>query len=70
MIASGRADVLINGGTIRLAGVNAGAILGEMGFLNGSPRAADVVAVEPLVWLTLRRKNFDALCQQHPELAQ
>lgn len=70
VIASGRADVLINGGTIRLAGVNAGAILGEMGFLDGSPRAADVVAVEPLVSLTLSRENFDALGRQHPEVAQ
>ena len=70
VIASGRADVLIQGGTIRLAGVDAGAILGEMGFLDGSPRAADVVAVEPLVSLTLSRESFDALSQQHPEVAQ
>ena len=70
VIASGRADVLIQDGTIRLAGVNAGAILGEMGFLDGSPRAADVVAVEPLVSLTLSRESFDALSQQHPEVAQ
>ena len=70
VIASGRADVLIQGGTIRLAGVNAGAILGEMGFLDASPRAADVVAVEPLVSLTLSRESFDTLSQQHPEVAQ
>lgn len=70
VIASGRADVLIHGGTIRLAGVNAGAILGEMGFLDGSPRAADVVAVEPLVSLTLSRERFNTLSQQHPEVAQ
>ncbi|TAG25691.1 MAG: hypothetical protein EAZ37_11815 [Burkholderiales bacterium] len=70
VIASGRADVLIQGGTIRLAGVDAGAILGEMGFLDGSPRAADVVAIEPLVSLTLSRENFDALSQKHPALAQ
>jgi SulP family sulfate permease len=70
VIASGRADVLIQGGTIRLAGVNAGAIVGEMGFLDASPRAADVVAVEPLVSLALSRESFDALSQQHPEVAQ
>ncbi len=70
VIASGRADVLIQGGTIRLAGVNAGAIVGEMGFLDASPRAADVVAVEPLVSLTLSRESFDALGRQHPEVAQ
>lgn len=70
VIASGRADVLIEGGTIRLAGVNAGAILGELGFLDASPRAADVVAIEPLVSLTLSRESFDALGRQHPEVAQ
>ncbi len=70
VIARGRADVLIHGGTIRLAGVNAGAILGEMGFLDGSPRAADVVAVEPLVSLALSRESFDVLSKQHPEVAQ
>ena len=70
VVASGRADVLIQGGTIRLAGVNSGAILGEMGFLDASPRAADVVAVEPLVSLTMSRERFDLLNQQHPEVAQ
>lgn len=70
VVASGRADVLIQGGTIRLAGVNSGAILGEMGFLDASPRAADVVAVEPLVSLTMSRENFEVLSRQHPEVAQ
>lgn len=70
VVASGRADVLIQGGTIRLAGVNSGAILGEMGFLDASPRAADVVAVEPMVSLTMSREKFEVLSQQHPEVAQ
>lgn len=70
VIVSGRADVLIQGGTIRLAGVNAGSILGEMGFLDASPRAADVVAVEPLVSLAMSRERFEVLSQRHPELAQ
>lgn len=70
VVASGRADVLIQGGTIRLAGVNSGAILGEMGFLDATPRAADVVAVEPLVSLAMSRERFEVLSQQHPEVAQ
>jgi SulP family sulfate permease len=70
VVASGRADVLIKAGTIRLAGVNSGAILGEMGFLDASPRAADVVAVEPLVSLTMSRERFEVLSRQHPEAAQ
>ena len=70
VISSGRADVLIQGGTIRLVGVNSGAILGEMGFLDGTPRSADVVATEPLVSHVLSRERFEKLSQQHPEVAQ
>ena len=70
VVASGRADVLIRGGTIRLAGVSSGAVLGEMGFLDATPRAADVVAVEPLVSLTLSREKFEFLSRHHPEVAQ
>lgn len=70
LIAQGRADVMIQGGTIRLAGVSSGAILGEMGFLDGTPRAADVVAAEALVSHVLRREHFDALSITHPDVAQ
>lgn len=70
VIASGRADILIQGGAIRLAGVNSGTIVGEMGFLDGTPRAAHVVAVEPLVSHVLSRERFEALSEQHPEVAQ
>lgn len=70
VISGGRADVFIQGGTIRLAGVSYGAILGEMGFLDGTPRSADVVATEPLVSHVLSRERFEELSQQHPEVAQ
>ena len=70
VIASGRANVMIQGGAIRLAGVSSGAIVGEMGFLDGTPRAADVVAAEPLVSHILSRERFDALSASHPEVAQ
>jgi anti-anti-sigma regulatory factor len=70
LIATGRADVMIQGGTIRLAGVSSGAVLGEMGFLDGTPRAADVVAAQPLVSHILSRDRFDALSLSHPEIAQ
>lgn len=70
LIVSGSADVLIEGGAIRLAGVSAGAIVGEMCFLDGTPRAADVQATAPLVSLVLSRERFDALSQHHPEITQ
>jgi sulfate permease, SulP family len=70
LIAQGRADVMIQGGTIRLAGVSSGAILGEMGFLDGTPRAADVVTAEALVSHVLSREHFEALSVSHPDVAQ
>ena len=63
VIEQGRADVVIAGGSIRVAGISAGAIVGEMGFLDGTPRAADVFAIEPLDSYVLSRKRFDELGQ-------
>ncbi|WP_151446580.1 SLC26A/SulP transporter family protein [Lacisediminimonas profundi] len=70
LIVQGRADVVIEEGAIRLAGVSAGAILGEMGFLDGTPRSATVQAVEPVHSQVLSRERFDALSRSHPEITQ
>jgi SulP family sulfate permease len=70
LIVQGRADVVIESGTIRLAGFSVGAILGEMGFVNGTPRAADVMATEPVQSLVLSRESFDALSREHPAITQ
>lgn len=70
LIESGHADVLIQNRGIRLAGMVAGSVAGEMGFLTNAPRAADVCATQPLVSLVLTRERFDQLSQAHPEVAQ
>ncbi len=70
VLAQGSANVVIGNGSIRVAGMSAGAIVGEMGFLDGSPRAADVFAAEPLLAHVLQRERFDALSLSHPEIAQ
>ena len=70
LITQGRADVTIADGTIRVASVCAGAILGEMGFLDGTPRAADVVATEALESQVLSYARFVALSENHPEITQ
>jgi CRP-like cAMP-binding protein len=42
---------------------------GEISFLSGRPRVADVIADEPGECLELQRADFDLLRNQHPETA-
>ena len=70
LITQGRADVVIADGTIRVASVCAGAILGEMGFLDGSPRAATVIATEAMSSQVLSRERFEALSVNRPDITQ
>lgn len=46
----------------------AGMCFGEMGFLDGSPRSADIVAVEPVRYRVLERVLFDSLDNERPRL--
>jgi len=70
LITQGRADVVIADGAIRVASVCAGAILGEMGFLDGSPRAATVIATEAVSSQVLNRERFEALSANRPDITQ
>lgn len=55
---------------VRLAGVRSGTLVGEVGFLDGAPRSATVVADTPLRAAVLRREAFNQLAQQHPRIVQ
>jgi glutaminase len=46
----------------------AGMSFGEMGFLDGSPRSADVVALEPVVCRVIDRALFDRLGNERPRI--
>jgi sulfate permease, SulP family len=70
LITQGRADVMIADGKIRVASVCKGAILGEMGFLDGSPRAATVIATEVMSSQVLSRERFDVLSVNRPDITQ
>lgn len=54
---------------IVLAELTSGHFLGEMSLLEGEPRSADVVAVEPSELLVITKDNFKHCIQQKPELA-
>jgi sulfate permease, SulP family len=70
LITQGRTDVMIADGKIRVASICVGAILGEMGFLDGTPRAADAVAVDHVTSHMLSHARFVALSQEHPAITQ
>jgi glutaminase len=48
--------------------LTAGMTVGEMAFLDGSPRSADVVAMEPVECLVLPKAWFDSLNEKRPSL--
>jgi SulP family sulfate permease len=52
-----------------LATFGRGDFFGEMAFLDGSPRSADALAMEPAQLLVLSRGRFDALAMQHQAIA-
>jgi glutaminase len=41
---------------------------GELAFLDGSPRAANIVALGPVTCRVIDRQLFDALGELHPRL--
>jgi hypothetical protein len=47
-----------------------GKAFGELGVLDGSPRAATVVAKTPATLLSIARQEFEALLDESPELAK
>ena len=53
----------------RVATFTSGMCFGEISFLSGRPRVADVIADEPGDCLVLQRADFDLLRRQHPETA-
>ncbi len=73
LILQGSVDILVPYGDARdtrLARLRRGAMLGELSFLDASPRAAKAVAAEDLVLGVLSRDSFDRLAREWPAAAQ
>jgi len=71
VLMAGSASIMITdsaGHEIRLAGVRRGATVGEIGFLDGAPRSASVVAQEDSTVAILGRDAFDTLRHSHPQI--
>jgi sulfate permease, SulP family len=72
-VLHGSASILVRsaeGPEIRLASVRRGATIGEIGFLDGAPRSASVVAQEQMTVAVLKRETYDRLCEEDPRLVR
>jgi len=67
MVLNGRVEV--RKGPRVLASLSNGQYFGEMSLIDGEPRSADVLAVQPTECFTLSTQTFYALVKRHPELA-
>jgi CRP-like cAMP-binding protein len=71
IIARGSFEVLVptGGGPERVRVLEPGDLFGEVGFFDGLPRSADVVALEASEALVLTQAAFQRLRLTHPRLA-
>ena len=67
IVASGKVQVVRDGETIATLGP--GEFFGELSVLDGLPRTAQVVAVEPTSCLGLASWEFEAVVREHPGVA-
>ena len=73
VLLTGRAKVTNfdeEGREIILAWLGPGEFFGEMGLIDGSPRSASVVAVEPCELLTIGKTEFQRCMQENFQVAQ
>lgn len=73
LVLQGSASVVLpqpGGQPIRIAGVRRGATVGEMGFLDGTPRSATVLAEEETLVAVLTREAFDRMGREAPDVAR
>jgi CRP-like cAMP-binding protein len=68
VIAEGTLAVTKDG--LKLKEVGRGSVFGEVALLDGGPRSASVEAVTRTRLLRIPRAEFEALIDQHPEIAR
>jgi NTE family protein len=69
IISRGSFEVLVLSSPQRVRVLEAGDLFGEVGFFDGLPRSADVVALEEAEALVLTQAAFQRLRLTHPRLA-
>lgn len=72
IVESGKVKLVLaspEGREVTVGLLGPGDFFGELALLDGGPRSASVVALEPIEALTLDRASFIAVLEQHPEVA-
>ena len=68
VVVRGGINIVLAGRPAPIAYITSGNIFGELAFLDGHPRTASAIAVEPAILLALPRNAFDALCTMEPRM--
>lgn len=68
VVMRGQIDIILEPDTPPIASVGAGGILGELAFLDGSPRTALALPRQPSILLVVQRQAFYELVQREPHL--
>ncbi len=68
VVMRGQVDLVLEEAARPLASVSGGQVFGEQAFLDGSPRTASAVAIQPSILLVVQRQVFHDLTQHEPHL--
>ncbi len=68
VVMRGQVDIQLEENTKPIATVQAGKVFGELAFLDGAPRNAHAIAVQPSIVLLIHRNAFNELVQREPHL--
>jgi CRP-like cAMP-binding protein len=73
LVSEGRVQISLlgdDGRELDARQIKAGAVIGEIGVMDGLPRSADAVAATPVSAFLLRKAQIDALIDTHPPIAR
>lgn len=70
IVVSGRVQAFLSnesGRTVTLATLEAGSFFGELSLLDGEPRSASVITLEPTICLLIPRSSFQSWLREYPD---
>lgn len=71
LVVEGKVDVIkedSDGSVKKIAVIGAGSTLGEMSLIDGEPRSASAVTVQPTKIFVLNKENYQKFADIHPKL--
>jgi hypothetical protein len=68
IVMRGQVDIYLEANAKPVASIGSGAIIGEQAFLDGTPRNAIGIAIQPSILLVVQRAAFNTLVRNEPHL--